>query len=485
MVHGFDLAVVPGLAAVAVERDIVAAHVARGLDLQDGGRRASWFRRLVGRRERIAVRCSMKVSLVTQGTRASLISSAGRGQKLPAEQLQVKCGCAPGCASPVAVAADAERKQWKTKSLMAALLAAAAGVCHGAMGLLQLPATEQDGPVTLCYPAAGSEQAVQRGPFSLNVVDRGVPLPGNGRLVVISHGSGAAPWVRADLARSLVAAGFVVAMPEHRGDNVRDAGSPGPESWAQRPAEVSRAIDAVARDARFAPLLQLDRVGVHGMSAGGHTALTMAGGRWSPGLFKRHCEDHLAADFQSCVGLFTRLTGGALDGLKLWLARAVIGLRFDDDTWQQHQDPRVPAVVAGVPFSADFDMASLAQPRVPLGLVLAQQDRWLIPRFHGDRVRAVCKPCELIADLPTAGHGALLSPPPPALSGLVGELLNDPPGFDRGQMAAVHDQIAAFFGRHLPPAERPQSKVPTGVSPKNTAGALASINPSVAPATTC
>lgn len=349
----------------------------------------------------------------------------------------------------------------KLKPWIAALLAtasvaasvAASGVCHAAMGLLQLPATEQDGPVTLYYPADGSEEALQRGAFTLQAVDRAAPVRGNGRLVVISHGSGAVPWVQADLARSLVAAGFVVAMPEHRGDNARDPSSPGPASWARRPAEVSRAIDAVARDARFAPLLQLDRVGVHGMSAGGHTALSMAGGRWSPGHFKRHCDAHLAADFQSCVGLATRLTGGALDGLKLWLARTIINLRFDDDTWQQHQDPRVAAVVAGVPFAADFDMASLAHPKVPLGLVLAQQDRWLIPRFHGDRVRAACKTCELIADLPTAGHGALLSPPPPALPGLVGDLINDPPGFDRGLMVAVHGQIAAFFSQYLPGAE--------------------------------
>ena len=45
---------------------------------------------------------------------------------------------------------------------------------------------------------------------------------------------------------------------------------------------ASRAIDVVSHDARFAPLLALDRVGMYGMSAGGHTALSLAGGRWSP-----------------------------------------------------------------------------------------------------------------------------------------------------------------------------------------------------------
>jgi predicted dienelactone hydrolase len=115
---------------------------------------------------------------------------------------------------------------------------------------------------------------------------QGVPARGNGRLIVMSHGSGGSPWVHSDLARTLVDMGFVVAVPEHRGDNVKDHSTPGPESWRRRPAEVSRAIDAVAQDSRFKPLLALDKVGVYGMSAGGHTALSLAGGRWSPAHFK-------------------------------------------------------------------------------------------------------------------------------------------------------------------------------------------------------
>jgi predicted dienelactone hydrolase len=35
------------------------------------------------------------------------------------------------------------------------------------------------------------------------------------------------------------------------------------------------------------------------MSAGGHTALSFAGGRWSPAQLRRHCEAHLAEDFQA------------------------------------------------------------------------------------------------------------------------------------------------------------------------------------------
>ena len=320
---------------------------------------------------------------------------------------------------------------------------------RAAVGLSEIAASAVDGPVTLYYPSSATPQPVRRGRITLDVAADGPPLRGNGRLVVLSHGSGGSPWVHADLARSLVEAGFVVAMPEHRADNYKHDGSPGPDSWAQRPAEVSRAIDAVGRDARFAPLLNLDKVGMYGMSAGGHTALSLAGGQWSPAGFARHCEAHLAEDFQTCVGLITHLTGGAFDGLKRWVALAVIRWRFDDPTPQAHTDLRVAAVVAGVPLAADFDLATLATPRVPLGLVTAQQDRWLVPRFHSDRVLAVCKLCEQVADLPAGGHGALLSPLPPGFTGLLGDLLNDPPGFDRSALPEVDRKITAFFSRHL------------------------------------
>jgi predicted dienelactone hydrolase len=277
------------------------------------------------------------------------------------------------------------------------------------------------------------------------------PTRGNGRLVVISHGSGGNPWVHTDLAHTLVEAGFVVAMPQHKGDSSADHSAPGPVSWKMRPVEVSHAIDAVARDPRLAPQLALDRVGMYGMSAGGHTALALAGGRWSPALFRDHCAAHMAEDFAACVGLLTRLDGSFLDRIKKTVALWEIRRRFDDATPQVHTDPRIRAVVAGVPFAADFDTQSLAHPPIALGFVTARGDKWHVPRFHSDPIVAACKTCEVIADVKNGGHGALLSPPPPVdvLGDRERELLADPPGFDRGRLAAVDRAIAAFFTRHL------------------------------------
>ncbi|WP_235580792.1 dienelactone hydrolase [Pseudorhodoferax sp. Leaf265] len=343
-----------------------------------------------------------------------------------------------------------------TRILLAAATIATGTDALAATGLAALPATATQGPVTLLYPTEAAPAALQRGPFTLQAAVDAAPARGNGRLVVLSHGSGGSVWPQFDLASALVAAGFTVAMPLHQGDNFEDTSDVGPVSWARRPQEVSRAIDAVAALAapggRLAPLqLDLQRVGAYGMSAGGLTALALAGGRWSPALLAQHCDAHIAQDFAACVGLSTELTGGVLDSAKIGIAQRVIRAKLGSDTaWRSWSEPRIAAVVSAVPMAAPFDMASLATPRVPLGLVRAGQDAWLAPRWHSDAVRAACaERCTLLADMAQGGHGSILSPVVPGLSGALGRLLNDPPGFDRSTLAQVYDAITAFFVKNL------------------------------------
>lgn len=336
------------------------------------------------------------------------------------------------------------------------LLAAAAALCAtafdaaAAVGMTQLPGLGDDGPVTVFYPSDAPSRAVQRLGYTLQLAEEAAPAAGNRRLAVVSHGTGAPPWVYADLARALVEAGYVVAVPEHRGDHYGDQSKIGPESWRLRPHEVSRAIDAVLADPRFAGGIDGHRVGVFGFSAGGHTALTLAGGRWSAARMAAHCEAHLADDFAACTGGFARLTGGWLDGLKTFVARIVIRWRLaGDDDDHGHHDPRIGAVVAASPWAANFDPASLAGPRAPLALIVAPEDAWLRPRFHSLAVLGACPACERIDAPAHAGHGAHLSPFPHGLPDALRPLLEDPPGFDRAELPAMHRRIARFFDRHL------------------------------------
>lgn len=331
------------------------------------------------------------------------------------------------------------------------LLAVLAAAAHAGVGVRELPGLQDDGPVTVFYPTDAPPQRKVLGPFTLEVAWGATPVKGNGRLVVLSHGSGGSPWVYSDLAMRLAEAGFVAALPEHKGDNWHDHSMVGPETWKRRPFEVSRAIDVVAADRQLAPLLSLDRVGMWGMSAGGHTALTLAGGRWSPAALRDHCEAHLDDDFPTCVGLALELHDNWADGLKKSVAHFFIRRRLDDTQWYGHTDPRIAVIVAEVPLAADFDPASLAHPQVPLGLVRNGHDAWLKPAYHIDMVRKACAGCTLVADLPNAGHGSLMSPQPPELHGAEVRLLSDPPGFDRAQVPQAHARITQFLAQHLLP----------------------------------
>ena len=339
---------------------------------------------------------------------------------------------------------------WRGLALAAAFALATAA--QAATGLTLLSGAADAGPVTVFYPTEAPARTVQRGPFSLSVAPDAAPSPGKHRLIVISHGSGGSGWEHSDFAQILVAAGFMVAIPEHAGDNWHDHSAVGPASWRQRPREVTQAIDAMAADPRFAPLLDLKRVGVYGMSAGGLTALTLAGARWSPALLAQHCEAHIAEDFPTCVGLSTELTGDMLDPLRIGVARRVVRFKLGSDTaLQGWTDPRIRAAIAAVPMAAVVDMASIAQPAIPLGLVRAGRDAWLAPQWHIDAVRTACKGCVLVADMPEAGHGSILSPQPPGLPPRAARLLDDPPGFDRHTLDGVYAAMRDFFIQNLLP----------------------------------
>jgi len=344
------------------------------------------------------------------------------------------------------------------KVLASALIAVCPLWAQASVGFTQITGQAPDGPVTVFYPSTGESRTMTRGPFKLHLAPNADPVRGNGRLVIVSHGSGGSPWVYADLATALVEAGFVVALPEHYRDNYKDPSQPGPESWKRRPLEVSHAIDVVAGDPQFGKLLVTDKVGVYGMSAGGHAALSLAGGRWSPSRLAAHCDAHLAEDFHGCVGLATRLTGSVLDGVRMTISRWVIDWKLSDTAWYTYSEPRIAAAIAGVPVGADFDPSSLASPRIPLAIVSARKDKFLRPEFHSDAVLKSCRSCEHLFDFANGGHGALLSPFPTDVTGLAAELLRDPPGFDRAESLAVNRKIAAFFQRTLLPLPEARKK---------------------------
>src|SRR3989449_11700152 len=109
---------------------------------------------------------------------------------------------------------DASLRNLPAVFLLAAALALPAAAAQAAVAVSEIAGKDGSGPVTIFYSSSSEAQPLKRGPFTLNFASQGAPLRGNGRLIVVSPGSGGSPWVHSDLARALVESGFVVAVPE-------------------------------------------------------------------------------------------------------------------------------------------------------------------------------------------------------------------------------------------------------------------------------
>lgn len=85
--------------------------------------------------------------------------------------------------------------------------------------LAQDPSVDPTNPMYLFYPTQDTPTGTQLGPYSVEVAMQAQPLPGDHRLILISHGSGGSPLGYRQLALHLATQGFVVACPEHPNNN--------------------------------------------------------------------------------------------------------------------------------------------------------------------------------------------------------------------------------------------------------------------------
>jgi len=344
------------------------------------------------------------------------------------------------------------------------LFSAAAVQAQVGMTVLQLGQM----PVTLSYPTSQPVSPHRVGEFTLQVALNAAPLAGRFPLVVMSHGSGGSAVPDHALASTLVRAGFVVAQPLHQGNNHLDNSLAGPATFQRRPGEAIQVIDALAQDPQWSGRLHLDRVGVHGMSAGGATALALAGAQWRMLNLVRHCDRHGLADegfcFQGANEPEVRTARQSrYKSARYWpefvlpadLKMVHGGRTPTAENPDPRPDPRVTAVTLMVPVAALFSAESLARIRIPVGLVSAQNDEVLVPRFHSGHVLQHCTTCKHLADLPNAGHFDVLWPWPPSVAREVaatqvrGGLPH--PDFDPRDREVAHQRIADFYRHNLGP----------------------------------
>jgi predicted dienelactone hydrolase len=261
-------------------------------------------------------------------------------------------------------------------------------------------------PAVVMYPTLQESAPVTLGPYTEGLSTDAPVAEGEYPLAILSHGSGGSPLVYRQLAAHLARGGFIVAAPEHPGNNRNDNRlADALENFEGRPRHVSLAIDGVLNDIELGPHIARQRIAMIGHSLGGYTALAVAGG----------------------VPRFPYNS---------------------DNVVNVKADPRVKALVLLAPATPwYFAEGSLANVGVPILILTAEHDGFT-PSQHGDIVaRGIPDPAKLRRRcVPNAGHFSFLSPFPASMHrpGFLPAI--DPQGFDRAAFQApLAQEIGAFL----------------------------------------
>jgi predicted dienelactone hydrolase len=177
----------------------------------------------------------------------------------------------------------------------------------------------------------------------------------------------------------------------------------------------------------------------------------LAGADWSLATLRQHCTSHIQDDEGFCLyGVRNAQERAAraqsyLDPLPAHGNELLAGARVSD--------PRITAVAVSVPVGAIFTPESLAAIRMPVGVVEAQADLVLNPRYHSGYVLAGCTACRRLDSVAGGGHFDTLSPWPEVIAKAAamapGAQRN--PAIDDARRQISYDRIAGFFHDRLVP----------------------------------
>lgn len=300
---------------------------------------------------------------------------------------------------------------------------------------LSLTDPVEGGPMAaiIFYPTKAATGSTQVGPFTIAATRGAAPALGAYPMIVHSHGTGGSHLGHHDTLSALARAGFVAAAVQHPRDNFQDTSGFGTDlQLIGRPHHIVALIDGVLSDPAMGPLIDKARIGMAGFSAGGYTALLVAGA---------------VPDFS------------LREAYRKAVPNDPLRRRFDAAAAKERRrpdlkfiaDPRVKAIFLMAPAVGFlFDRTGLAKVAMPVRLYRPAEDEILPHPWNAERIAQMLpKPSEYEV-VKGAGHYVFLPPCPAVLATQLREICEDPPGIDR---AAFHARLNAdmvdFFRRTL------------------------------------
>lgn len=214
----------------------------------------------------------------------------------------------------------------------------------------------------------------------------GPPRP----LILLSHGDRGSNVDQSWLAEALASRGFIVAAVSHWQNTWKENTPEATLKVWERPRDLSFAISGLLADPVWGPRIDPRRIGVAGHSAGGYTALAMAGAIYRPLRMRDYCATREEA--RDCA------LGDGADLSAIDFRPAVASYR----------DPRVRAVAALAPaLGPGMDPQGLAAIETPTLVIAARDDEILRIDDHARRY-AEAIPGARLLELELGGHFAFM-----------------------------------------------------------------------------
>ena len=227
----------------------------------------------------------------------------------------------------------------------------------------------------------------------------------------------------------------------HPKDNyLDDSGNGHADVEIGRPIQVSATITYLLHSSRWKALINPEKIGAAGFSAGGYTVLMLVGAMPQFNRIISFCRKHPDDTIPGSICSAENKLKVEAEKQGRTIEQMMIVLQHSLHRWGNTDDPRVKAIFAMAPFSEVFDKAGLAHVNRPVFLYYAQNDRHLRPRYNALHIASLIKTLVGIKMVPGAGHYVFLAPCTPELARNAPVICQSRPGVNR---VAVHREIDA------------------------------------------
>ena len=283
--------------------------------------------------------------------------------------------------------------------------------------------------VNVWYPSSRPPRDLNYAPWEISASRAGKAVDGRFPLLLLSHDTAGTRFSYHDTAAWLASLGFVVAAPNHPGDNMDNMDNL--LTWQQlenRAHELSGSIDLLMHDPEVEPSVDATRIGVVGFGVGGASALLLGGA---------------LPDCEGWASYCTRTTPTDMY-CNPWARERMEALCKRLPLTRSLADTRIRAIAAVAPgFGMLFSRQSFNWFYPPLLLMAAPNDVLNASSLHARRIYELMDKKPRWLSLPQADTGALMAPCPESLALELPELCRSVSAETR---TAIHKRMTEALG---------------------------------------